>query len=448
MCKCLFARISGLLVLTTSLMCTAPTRVESLPGDEILSRADARIQQYRTGEVVLKLLTPSGEPLPAGRRVQIEQTKHKFLFGANIFMLGKCRTAGENAAYEKEFADLLNYATLPFYWWDYEPQEGQPGYAEREWVAQWCRQHQVATKGHPLAWNFVDPAWLPSDPDRAMQLQLQRIGSCVAQFKDQINIWDVVNEATHYDRPETKALAPKLTEAIRKVGVPAYLRSAFKAARQANPAAMLVINDYETGTGYAEKVISQLVDETGKPLYDVIGIQCHQHSGAWPAQKIWEICERFAIYGKPLHFTEATILSGQLGWDLKKSNPNFSWESTPEGEKRQAEEVSQFYTVLFSHPAVEAITWWDFSDQGAWQEAPAGLVRQDMTAKPAYEALMKLVKGKWWTRTEAEVAANGGARFRGFLGEYRVSVSEGGRKLTGTFAFDKTTTGAIEVRLN
>ncbi len=164
----------------------------------------------------------------------------------------------------------------------------------------------------------------------------------------------------------------------------------------------------------------------------MIGIQCHQHENVWSPEKTWDICERFAKVGKPLHFTGATILSGQPGWESKQQNPRFDWASTPEGEQRQAEEVAQFYTILFSHPAVQAITWWDFSDQGAWQQAPAGLVRADMTPKPAYDALMKLIKGEWWTRAEARVSHPGAAKFHGFYGDYKVSVDEQGRELSGT----------------
>jgi hypothetical protein len=88
----------------------------------------------------------------------------------------------------------------------------------------------------------------------------------------------------------------------------------------------------------------------------------------------------------------------------------------------------RFYTMLFSHPAVEAITWWDFSDYQAWQGAPAGFVRRDMTPKPVYEELKKLIKGKWWTQTTLETAADGTAGFRGFLGEYKVSASFEGKE--------------------
>jgi len=431
-----------LLVLMTGLMLSG-----HLSDEEILGQADARIEQCRKGDITLRLIGPAGEPIPTGRQVRIEQTGHAFLFGCNIFKLGRCKTPEDNAAYERQFAELLNYATLPFYWWSYEKEQGKPDYANTDRIIRWCREHKVTTKGHPLAWNYVDPKWLPGDPAAVMELQLKRIGECVRRFADGISFWDVVNEATQYDRQEVLKQAPKLSEAIRRIGVGEYVRSAFAAARKANPNATLIINDYRVDEDYARKVIDELVDKADKPLYDVIGIQSHQHGGAWPVRKVWDVCERYARYGKPLHFTETTFLSGELGWELPRSRPGFKWVSTPNGEKRQAEEVARFYTVLFSHPAVEAITWWDFTDQGSWQEAPSGLLRADMTPKPAYDALKALIKGKWWTRTEVSASDKGEARLRGFFGEYRVVVTDGGRELTGSFWFDKSTRSPVEVRL-
>ena len=409
-------------------------------GDRILAEADARIDKCRKGDVTLRLVGPDGKPLKIGLTVRIEQRCHKFLFGCNIFKLGRCKTPEDNATYAEHFAALLNYATLPFYWWNYERQRGKPDDDRTEEIVRWCKTHNVTTKGHPLAWNFVQPSWLPNDPDSVMRLQFDRIERCARRFKNDIDIWDVVNEATHYDRPECKERAPILTEAIRRMGVGAYVRRAFKAARKANPKATLVINDYRTDPSYAEKVISQLIDDSRQPLYDVIGIQSHMHGAYWGAGQTWEVCERFAKFGKPLHFTEMTIVSGP------KRKPE--WDTTQEGEKHQARQVAEFYRVLFSHPAVEAITWWDFSDQGAWQRAPAGLVRADMTPKPAYHELKRLIKSKWWTQIRTTVADGGKAGFRGFFGQYEVTAHIDDRKLTGTFRLDKTTKEIMEVRLS
>jgi hypothetical protein len=53
-------------------------------------------------------------------------------------------------------------------------------------------------------------------------------------------------------------------------------------------------------------------------------------------------------------------------------------------------------------------------------------VRLDGSPKPAYEALLGLVKGEWWLEPTPMVTdAQGKLSFSGFLGDYE--VSDGGR---------------------
>ena len=389
-------------------------------GDDLLAGADARIEQHRKAEAAVRVVDAAGKPVP-GATVAVEQSRHAFLFGCNIFVWGRAGDEAAETAYRKRFAELLNYATIGFYWPSYEPERGKPQHDYAEKVARWCKEQGILAKGHPLAWNFADPRWLPDDPQEIRRLQMARIDDCAARFAGLIDRWDVVNEAAHFDRDEFLKRAPKMTRMWKHAGQMEFTRECFEHARKANAKATLLINDYRTDPAY-EKVIQGLSDAQGKRLYDVIGIQSHMHGGTWPNPRIWEVCQRFAKFGVPLHFTEATILSGERGWERPRP-----WRTTPEGEAHQAREAARFYTMLFSHPAVEAITWWDFSDRRAWQGAPAGLLRADMTPKPAYEELLRLVKGKWWTRTEARTGDDGAARFRGFLGDYRVKVSVNGR---------------------
>jgi len=412
------ATACAIVALCGSLAAAAPS------GADLLAGADARIEKHRKADAVVTVFDASGKPVP-GARIIVEQTRHAFLFGSNIFKWGRLPDKQLEAAYRERFAALLNYATLGFYWASYEPRRGEPSHAYAEQVARWCKEHGIATKGHPLAWNTADPRWLPDDLEEVRRLQMARIEDCVGRFAGLIDRWDVVNEATHFDREEfVRRRAPKHSAMWIKTGRMEFTRQCFAQARKAGPDAILLINDYRTDPAY-ERVIEQLVDADGKPMYDVIGIQSHMHGGAWPNEKIWEVCERFARFGVPLHFTETTILSGDRTWQRPRGAP---WPSTPEGEAYQAREVVRFFTMLFSHPAVEAITWWDFSDLGAWKGAPAGFIRKDMSPKPAYEELMKLVKGKWWTRTTIETDAEGTAGFRGFLGDYKLTVARPGRK--------------------
>ncbi len=394
------------------------------PSDqELIDGADTRIEQHRKADVVITVLDAAGRPLP-GAKVELRQTRHAFLFGCNVFEWSPANDKVTDSPYCQEFKELFNFATLPFYWWAYEPVQGKPNYNQSRLISQWCAQNGITTKGHPLAWNFFDPPWAPDDPMELKRLQMTRIDDCVSRFKGRIDCWDVVNEATHFEREWIIKQAPKMSGLWQKAGRMEFTRECFVHARKANPKATLLINDYRTDPPY-EKVIEQLVDKAGKPMYDVIGIQNHMFDGAWPNGKIWDVCQRFSRFGVPLHFTEMTIFSGRKP---EGSAWNAAWPTTPQGEAEQARDVVRFYTMLFSHPAVEAIIWWNFRDLDSECWTSSGLCRRDMTSKPAHVELAKLVKSKWWTTAKLVTDKDGTAATRGFLGDYEVTVTANGSK--------------------
>ncbi len=404
---------------TVVILVCLSARIHAAPSnEELLDGAAERIEQHRKADVTILVADESGQPL-SHARVSVEQTRHAFLFGCNFFQFGKFTRDADEQAYRQAFADLLNYATLGFYWPSYEPRKNQPEHAYTEEVARWCRDHAVTTKGHPLAWNYFEPRWLPDDLAEVKRLQLERITDCVSHFKGLIDMWDVVNEATHYEREELLKRAPRMTQMWEQTGRVEFVNECFAAARAANTEATLLINDYRTDVPYA-RLIEAMKEQAGNRPYDVIGIQSHMHGGVWSNSQLWEVCERYASFGVPLHFTELTILSGENGWERRQKGE--SWDSTPEGEKQQADDVKRIYTMLFSHPAVAAITWWDFSDRNAWQGAPAGLLNKDLQPKPAYRTLHDLVRNQWWTRAQLTTDEQGRAALRGFFGEYTVTV--------------------------
>ena len=207
------------------------------------------------------------------------------------------------------------------------------------------------------------------------------------------------------------------------LGAVPFSKLHFSVARAANPEATLLVNDYRVDPAY-HRIAGQLL-ENGKPIFDAIGIQSHMHRGGWKLPRIWEVCDRFADFQVPLHFTETTVVSGTR----KDSGGN--WNATDEmNEAKQADYVPQFYTMLFAHPAVQAITWWDFSDLGAWQGAAAGFLRRDMSPKPVYERLTELIKNEWWTNSEGRTNADGEFATRAFYGTHRLTIeTPDGRRL-------------------
>lgn len=388
---------------------------------ELLATADGRIEKHRKADVTVRVVDRQSRPL-AGAQVEVEQTRHAFLFGCNIFLLFNYQ-GEQHEKYGKQFSALLNYATLAFYWGAYEPERGRKGREQQERIARWCKERGIVTKGHPLVWHDVYPRWAPNSPDETIPLLRERVREIVSQFAGLIDRWDVVNEATVSERFDNG-----VGNWVKRDGAAAVVAECLSWARAANPKAILLYNEFNISPAF-ERLVEELIRR--KAPVDAIGIQSHMHGGEWPLERAWQVCETYARFGKPLHFTETTVLSGEHGY--MRPRP---WPTTPDGEAQQADYVEKFYTILFSHPAVEAITWWDFMD-GGWMGAPAGLVREDLSPKPVYHRLMRLVKGRWWTKEVVRTNARGEARLRGFLGDYRVVASATAGRRTQTFSLKR-----------
>jgi GH35 family endo-1,4-beta-xylanase len=415
---------------------TAAQPANSPAADQILAGTQRRIEQHRKGNITVVVL--DGAQPVADATVQVEQTSHEFLFGCNIFGLRLDDTLSLQQAYQQRFTALFNYATLPFYWSSYEPQRGKPQRAELTAMARWCASHGVRPKGHPLVWHETVPPWAPHTVGELVLLLRARVESIVSGFAGLVDTWDVINEST---------VSPQVDNAVgrwvKEIGPVNAAGEAMSWARLSNPHAALIVNDFRLAPEYQAQ-IQGLIDSNRAP--DAIGIQSHLHGGEWPLERAWEVCETYGRFGRPIHFTETTVLSGRLksaSWE-----PKSKWPTTTSGAQRQAAYVERFYRVLFSHPAVAAITWWDFTDRGAWQGAPAGLVRADMSPKPAYERLLRLVKTTWWTQVKGRTGADGEMRCRGFYGTHRIAATaRDGRKASAEVRLFKADQRRVTLRL-
>ena len=121
----------------------------------------------------------------------------------------------------------------------------------------------------------------------------------------------------------------------------------------------------------------------------------------------------------------------------------------PENEELQAEITEILYKTWFATEKMKSIVWWNLVD-GYAAYAPlgsnegenrcgGGLLRFDMSEKPVYKVLDKLINEEWNTSFEGETNENGEISFRGFYGEYEITVdgktyvvnlSENGKEVT------------------
>ena len=354
--------------------------------------------------------------------------KHAFLFGCGAFDINsyfETEDEEKKVMYKERmdlWFDLLNYGTLPFYWGGYEPVEGEPHWQSRMAAAKLMKEKGVQVKGHPLCWHTACVDWLMEyDNATILDKQLKRIERDVTQFKGTIDMWDVINEVVimpDYDRYDNA-----ITRICLEHGRVNLIKKVFEEAKAANPDSTLLLNDFNTSVAYEILIDGAL--QAGAPI-DVIGIQSHQHQGYWGDEKLYQVLDRYSRFGKPIHFTENTFVSGDLLpahiVDLNDWQPEV-WPSTPEGEERQSKEWENLYRILFEHPLIEAVTGWDFAD-GMWLNAPSGVIYKDNTVKPVYKRLQKLFKEEWWTDEEVCTDENGMVYVEGFKGDYVLKNGE------------------------
>ena len=397
--------------------------------------------RHRKADVRLRLVNPDGSPA-ARRTVRVDQISHQFLFGCGAFdaVAMEWVRSEEKKRFLRERMDkwlaLFNYGTLPFYWGRHEPVEGQTFQTQTMAAAACLRKEGVRVKGHPLCWHTACAPWLMQySNEEILRRQLERIHRDVTAFKGVIDMWDVINEVVImpvFDRYDNA-----VTRICKEKGRIRLVKEVFAAARESNPDAVLLINDFNTSVSY--EILLEGLLEADVPI-GAIGIQSHQHQGYWGLEKLNDVLERFSRFGLPIHFTENTLISGELmpghiedlnDWQVD------SWPSTPEGEERQAKEIAEMYSVLFSHPQVQAITTWDFND-GCWLKAPSGLVREDNSEKPAYWALHRLIHGEWETHETLTADDDGCICLSGFKGSYSVETDQGKAVVTLTSDQDQT----------
>jgi len=257
----------------------------------------------------------------------------------------------------------------------------------------------MSVKGHPLLWGFPGlgwPArhWRDTPPPDA---QLAYVHSVLERFGNPVRLWDVVNEPTHFP-------------AIR-------LDDAYRAARAAAPKAHLIVNDYsDIYDSSRTQFLCLLTDAMARGVpFDGVGLQAHEPPGrAYPLQELTAALDRFAALGKRIHLTELAFQSDMT--PVTGSPWLGRWSETV-----QADYVEMFYRVAFAHPAVDSIIWWVVVPDH-WRPG-AELLRPDLSPKPVFARLDRLLNTEWRTNLDMTTDSSGVATFEGFHGEYDVTIA-------------------------
>ena len=76
-----------------------------------------------------------------------------------------------------------------------------------------------------------------------------------------------------------------------------------------------------------------------------------------------------------------------------------------------------------------------------------GLLRFDLSEKPAFKKLKELTQKVWHTEESLQTNEKGETQFRGFYGEYQVEICANGQIYTKTISLCKKQENEFEIKL-
>jgi endo-1,4-beta-xylanase len=284
---------------------------------------------------------------------------------------------GLKALFSREFDSLTpeNEMKMAFL----QPQQGQFAFEQADAIVRFARLRAKRVRGHTLVWHQQNPGWLTHGAWTAEELEQvlsDHVRTVVGHFRGRVDTWDVVNEPLEPDGSFRGGAAPWL----RVLG-PAYIETALRAARAADPDAKLFIN--EISAEHAGRKLDALValaadlKMRGVPL-DGIGLQNHTHVGGFPDRaRLENTIQRFAALGLEVEITEMDV--GTRGG------------GGPPDERlaRQADAYRAAGEACRANPACMRITVWGMADHLSWLGADEQALPFDaaLAPKPGWHAL-------------------------------------------------------------
>lgn len=430
-------------------------------------RAEAGIEKHRKGDARIILKDKNGDPIK-NLKIKLRQISHEFRFGANLFMLDELETSEKNEKYKTAFKELFNMATLPFYWNTLEPERGKPRYEKDspkvyrrpspDLCIEFCEKNGIEPREHALAYDHFFPDWLASATVDEVKEELERHFSEISErYADKIPTIEVTNElnwdvgrTSFYDDPD-------------------FIKWCFKLAEKYFPGNKLCINEVtglswkfrpHTTAQYYSYIEANMLKGA---RIDAIGMQYHLFNRkeneyentrmTLNPDQLYRHMDLMSLLKRPLQITEVTV-------------PAYSNEG--EDEAIQAEILEYLYTVWFSHPSVEQIIYWNLVDGYAhlWDPDPekikaslgnmtlgenyyyGGLLRFDLSKKPAFEKLRELIKERWHTECTCLTDGDGAVSVRGFYGSYELSPDIYEKDIKAVFNISKNGDNTHEIILD
>jgi endo-1,4-beta-xylanase len=273
---------------------------------------------------------------------------------------------------------------------------GNDDYGPADTVAAFAHENDLALRGHNLLWYHRTPNWF-FDLDGRQEFEsaiVERIRRLAGRYRGMVHSWDVVNEPVEPKDGRPDGLR---TGVFLEMFGPDYLDLAYRTARETDPAARLVVNEYDVELDTPEQEARRMallrvlerMQRSGTPV-DAVGVQAHLSCAGGPpfsAVRLRRFLAELAGLGLTIQITELDVTD----------------ENAPSDEVvLVADTYGRFLDAALDEPAVKVVVTWGLSDRHSWivrKETHESKWRADglpsrplpfdadLKPKPAFEAI-------------------------------------------------------------
>jgi endo-1,4-beta-xylanase len=261
---------------------------------------------------------------------------------------------------------VTKYCTqiVPVYelkWPTLRPDPHTFAFEKADGLLDFARQNGLTMRGHNLVWYADLPEWVKAikDAPTAERALRDHVATVVSYYRGKLTSWDVVNEPIPEFPKRPTERRDSLWHAL--LG-DSYVRTAFRAAAEADPDVQLVLNDYDiesVGERFAARraalrnLVSDLLD-TGTPLH-AIGLQSHLHGEIEiDTDGLARCVADFRSWGLDVIITELDV------------DDQFLPAPAAERDAIVARRVNDVLGAITSQALLRSILTWGITDRHSW----------------------------------------------------------------------------------
>ena len=316
------------------------------------------------------------------------------LLGSSVVGFGHLLGSGNaqpfetDEAYRQLLADRFGSLTPEnqLKWEVVHPERDRYEFGPADSIVEFAEEQGIPVRGHTLMWHNQNPAWLTGPDitdDELREILREHITTVVGRYAGRIGEWDVANEIF-----DDSGVLRTENPFIGRLGID-IVADAFRWAHEADPEAVLYLNDYNVeAIGPKSDAYVALAEELladGVPLGG-FGVQGHLAlQYPYPASLEANL-QRFADLGLDVAITELDVRMPLAG------------EATSEQLAHQAEVYRRVVEACVAVEACTSITVWGSTDRYSWvrsffpAEGAATLFEADLTPKPAWDAVAEALE--------------------------------------------------------